>query len=271
MKRLAKRSASTMAVILAAMILASGAVAQRGDFSAQSREPFKIFDNLYYVGVDFVSAYLVPTSDGLIVIDALFADSADQLLENVRTLGFDPQDIRYVFVSHGHGDHAGGAPRIQEVTGATVGMAVADWEMTGETPDLMLTDGMEITLGDTTFTFFNTPGHTLGVTSMRFPVRDDGETHTAFMFGGMGTNFSGVPQAEMFLESVRRVRGFDGIEVSITNHEGAGQIFARADRLRSRGPSDPHPFVDPEAFDAWMAGLEESAETKLATERAATN
>jgi metal-dependent hydrolase (beta-lactamase superfamily II) len=43
----------------------------------------------------------------------------------------------YVFVSHGHGDHAGGAPRVQELTGATVGMAAEDWVMTGEMPDLI--------------------------------------------------------------------------------------------------------------------------------------
>ncbi len=262
------RIATSIALFL---LLTASTARPQGNFNAQSREPFQIFDNLYYVGVDFVSAYVVETSDGLILIDALFANSADQLLENVRTLGFDPAEIRYVFVSHGHGDHAGGAPRVQEITGARVGMAAEDWAMTGETPDLILTDGMEITLGDTAFTFFNTPGHTLGVTSMRFPVRDGDATYTAFMFGGMGTNFSGVPQAEMFLASVRRVRGFEGIDVNITNHEGAGQIFARADRLASRGPSDPHPFVDPEAFRSWMAGLEESAAAKLAAERAAGN
>ncbi len=64
-------------------------VAQR----PQSREPFKIFDNLYYVGIDTVSAYLVTTSDGLIMIDTTYADSAEMVLENVRTLGLDPANI----------------------------------------------------------------------------------------------------------------------------------------------------------------------------------
>jgi metallo-beta-lactamase class B len=240
-------------------------VAQR----PQSRAPFQIFDNLYYVGIDAVSAYLVTTSDGHVLIDTLFADSADQLLDNVRALGFDPEDVEYIFVSHGHGDHAAGAPRVQEVTGAGVGMAAEDWAMTGETPDMVIADGESITLGDTTFTFYVTPGHTPGVLSMQFPVRDGDRTHTAFMFGGMGLNFSGVDRTEMYLASVRRVRQMDGIEVSVTNHEGAGQIFARADRLAARRAGDPHPFVDPDGFYAWLDQLETNGEAKLGEERRA--
>jgi metallo-beta-lactamase class B len=264
------RLKSSASVIVALALLAPAqASAQRGDFNAQTRDAFKIFDNLYYVGVDLVSAYLIPTSDGLIVIDTLFAASHDKLLNNIRAVGFDPADVEYIFVSHGHGDHAEGAPLLQAATGARVGMAEADWEMTGQTPDLVITDGQSITLGDTTITFYVTPGHTPGVLSMAFPVHDGDETHDAFMFGGMGLNFSGVDRTEMYLESVDRVQAMEGIEVNVTNHEGAGQVFARADRLAARRPGDPHPFVDPEGFNAWLDTLEENAEAKLAEERAA--
>ncbi len=242
-------------------------VAQR----PQSREPFKIFDNLYYVGIDTVSAYLVTTSDGLIMIDTTYADSAEMVLENVRTLGLDPANIEYVFVSHGHGDHSAGAPRIKEVTGARVGMTREDWAMTGMPPDRVIADGESITLGDTTFRFYVTPGHTPGVLSMEFSVRDGDRTHKAFMFGGMGLNFSGVDRTEMYLNSVRRVQAMEGIEVSLTNHEGAGQVFARADRLANRGAGDAHPFVDPEGFTNWLEDLERNGEAKLEEERAAEN
>ena len=243
--------------------------AQGGDFNAQTRDAFKIFDNLYYVGVDLVSAYLMTTSDGLVIIDTLFAASADKLLNNVRALGFDPADVEYIFVSYGHGDHAQGAPIIKEATGARVGMTAEDWAMTDQTPDMTMTDGQSITLGDTTFTFYVTPGHTLGVLSMAFPVRDGDRTHNAFMFGGMGLNFSGVDRTEMYLDTVRRVQQMDGIEVNVTNHEGAGQVFARADRLADRGPGDPHPFVDPDGFYEWLDTLEENGEAKLVEEREA--
>jgi metallo-beta-lactamase class B len=138
--------------------------------------------------------------------------------------------------------------------------------MTDQTPDLVITDGQSVTLGNTTITFYVTPGHTPGVLSMAFPVRDGDETHNAFMFGGMGLNFSGVDRTEMYLDSVDRVQAMEGIDVNITNHEGAGRIFARADVLANRGPGDPHPFVDPEGFYAWLDTLEVNAEAKLVEE-----
>ena len=60
-------------------------------------------------------------------------------------------------------------------------------------------------------------------------------------------------------------------EVSVTNHEGAGQIFARADRLADRGAGDSHPFVDPEGFTNWLEDLERNGEAKLEEERASEN
>jgi metallo-beta-lactamase class B len=260
---------SIMLAIALALLVPAQASAQAGSFTTQTRPAFQIFDNLWYIGVDLVSAYLIETSDGLIVIDALFAASHDDLMNNIRAVGFDPADVEYIFISHGHGDHAEGAPLLAAATGARVGMAAADWAMTDQTPDLVITDGESITLGDTTMTFYVTPGHTEGVLSMAFPVRDDDDTHNAFMFGGMGLNFSGIERTGMYLDSVDRVQAMEGIEVNITNHEGAGQIFARADRLADRGPGDPHPFVDPEGFYAWLDTLEENAEAKLVEERAA--
>lgn len=261
---------SSMSLVTALALLASApAPAQRGDFNAQTRDAFRIFDNLYYVGVDLVSAYLITTSEGLIVIDTLFAASHDTLMSNIRAMGFDPADVEYIFVSHGHGDHAEGAPLLKAATSARLGMAAADWDMTGQPRDMVITDGQSVTLGDTTIRFYVTPGHTLGVLSMAFPVRDGDRTHNAFMFGGMGLNFSGVDRAEMYLASVDRIQAMEGIEVNITNHESAGEIFARADRLARRRPGDPHPFVDPAGFYAWLDTLEENAEAKLVEERAA--
>jgi metallo-beta-lactamase class B len=261
------RLVGSIALVAAlAQLAPAPSAAQGGDFNAQTRDAFKIFDNLYYIGVDLVSAYLIPTSDGLIVIDTLFAASHDKLMNNIRAVGFDPADVEYIFVSHGHGDHAEGAPLLKEATGARVGMAEADWAMTDQTPDLVITDGQSVTLGNTTITFYVTPGHTPGVLSMAFPVRDGDETHNAFMFGGMGLNFSGVDRTEMYLDSVDRVQAMEGIDVNITNHEGAGRIFARADVLANRGPGDPHPFVDPEGFYAWLDTLEVNAEAKLVEE-----
>ncbi len=233
-------------------------------------EPFKIFDNLYYIGMDWVSAYLVTTSDGLIMLDSLYGAFSTAAIQNVRKLGFDPADIRYVIATHGHGDHAGGVGTVQRASRARIAMAAGDWAMIRDTPeDLVIEDGDSITLGDTTLQFYLTPGHTLGVVSIEFGVRDGDQNHKAFMFGGMGLNFSGVDRTEMYLESVGRVRAMEGIEVNLTNHPGPARIFERAALLEDRTPGAPHPFVAPDDFTEWMRELQVNAEGKLADERRA--
>ncbi|NDV00499.1 MBL fold metallo-hydrolase [Pseudoroseicyclus tamaricis] len=83
-------------------------------------------------------------------------------------MGLDPQDIEIIIISHGHFDHTGSLEYLKELTGASVGMSEADYQLAtiaGEIPerdenDFVITDGMEITLGDTTLTALVTPGHT---------------------------------------------------------------------------------------------------------------
>ncbi len=250
------------------------------DPKVQRREPFKVFDNLYYVGTGWVSAYVVTTSDGLIVIDSLYGVFTGDVAAGVRRLGFDPRKIRYCLVTHGHFDHAGGAKAIQDLSGARVGMTEADWALAESTPragpmgfplprrDLVVRDGDAIQLGDTTLEAFVTPGHTPGVLSLRFPVRDGAQSHTAFTFGGVGLNFSGVERTEMYLASVRRVMGMAGLAVNVPNHPGSGEVFERAQRLKERKPGDPHPFVAPQDFQSWLKQLEAAAEKKLSEEKA---
>ena len=73
-------------------------------------EPAKVFDNLYFVGQTEYSAWAVTTSDGIIVVDALWDYSVeDEVVNGLRKLGLDPAKIKYVLLSHGHIDHAGGA------------------------------------------------------------------------------------------------------------------------------------------------------------------
>ena len=231
-------------------------------------EPFKIFDNLYYIGMDWVSAYLVTTSDGLIMLDSLYGAFANGAIENVRKLGFDPSDIRYVIATHGHGDHAGGVSTIQRASGARIGMAAGDWAMLRDAPeDIVIEDGDSITLGDTTLNFYLTPGHTPGVVSIEFGARDGDQTHKAFMFGGMGLNFSGVDRTAKYLDSVRRILALDGIDVNLTNHPGPARIFERAALLQEREPGAPHPFVAPDEFTEWLRELQVNAEAKLVEER----
>ncbi|MDA0348679.1 MAG: MBL fold metallo-hydrolase [Verrucomicrobia bacterium] len=107
----------------------------REDSTVQYVEPFRIFDNLSFVGMEWVSAYVLETSDGLILIDSLYGEHVEHLLNGMRKLGFDPADIKAVLCTHGHFDHMGGAAELQRWTGCQVGMTPKDWLMVerGET------------------------------------------------------------------------------------------------------------------------------------------
>lgn len=249
------------------------------DFS-RTVPPFKIFDNLYYVGNDGVSAYLLVTDKGIVLIDALYGKYTGNIPGAIRQLGFDVKDIRYILCTHGHFDHCEGAEEIQKLSHARIGMTEPDWQMaegsvkadyTSVHPnmkrDWVIRDGDSLVLGNTTLHFFETPGHTPGVLSIAFPVRDGSKVYKAFMFGGVGLNFEGVPRTEMYLKSVDRIMAMKGIEVNISNHPGPGKIFERAKLLSQRKPGELHSFVAPEQFQTWLVELKKDALKKLDEER----
>jgi metallo-beta-lactamase class B len=239
---------------------------------------FKVFDNLYYVGTDWVSAFLIPTDDGLILIDALYGEHVETMIQAIRRLGFDPEDIRYVFVTHAHYDHAGGARMMQQRYGATVGMSAADWAITGvssqEGPafappdrDLVIDDGQEIRLGGQLIRFFVTPGHTPGSLSLQFDVLDRDSAFTAVMFGGAGLNIDETERIEAYIRSVERLLSLEGLEVNIPNHPMMGGFQSRAAQLDARRPGDTHPLVAPHDLRAWLERLLTLAREKLAQQR----
>ncbi|MDP6095903.1 MAG: MBL fold metallo-hydrolase [Gammaproteobacteria bacterium] len=270
---------ASVVCLFSTLALAQQELSQRDDPEFQRVEPFQVFDNLYYVGAQWVSAWVLETDQGLILFNALYGDLTDIAIDGIRELGMDPDDIRYVVVTHAHYDHIGGARRIQEEFGATMLMTQEDWDMAEGEPiyqaypkpvkHLVAADGATLRLGRTFMTFFHTPGHTPGVLSIRFTVYDQGYPHTAFMFGGVGLNFSGVERTQMYIDSVKRLMTMDDIEVNVPNHAGSGQVFERNIQLLQRRASQPHPFVDPEGFKSWLAELLFNAEAKLADEQAA--
>ena len=247
----------------------------------QRVEPFQVFDNLYYIGARWVAAWLLVSDQGLIVFDSLYGELTDIAIDGIRELGFDPNDIRYLVVTHAHFDHAGGVRRFQDEFTPTVMMTNEDWQMTTEPAEyqeyptpvrhLSATTGSYISLGRTRVDFMQTPGHTPGVLSSMFTVYDDGFPHIAFMFGGAGLNFSGVERTETYIDSVQRIKRLRDIEVNIPNHPGAGDVFERYRQLQEREEGEPHPFVDQQGFYGWLDELLVNAEAKLEQERTAAN
>lgn len=223
--------------------------------------PAKVFDNLYFVGQSEYSAWAVTTPEGIIVLDAIFDYSVEEeIVEGLRSLGLDPTTIRYVVVSHGHSDHAGGARYLQERFGARVVMSEADWELVersgGDWPkpvrDIVAEDGHRISLGGTTVTLYVTPGHTPGTLSSVIPVTDEGRPHVAVAWGGTAFNFRGTEEfprsywLNAYSESAARFRDIAkraGADVLIANHTRFDGTPVKLPALAQRGAGDPHPYV----------------------------
>lgn len=268
----------------AAAAAPGAATRQPPDRSAWHVEPVKVFDNLYFVGEKEYSAWAVTTSDGIILIDAIFHYSVDeQVVGGLTKLGLDPKTIRYVIISHGHSDHAAGARYLQDRFDARVVLSAADWDLMdrdrGSWPkpkrDVVAVDGQQLTLGDTTLTLYVTPGHTLGTLSTIIPVRDGGKPHVAAAWGGTAFNWlNGSPAYitpdrparfwfERYIASARRFRGIAakaGADVLIANHTDFDGSKRKLPALATRAPGAPHPYViGPQAVQRYLTVAEECA------------
>lgn len=230
-------------------------------------DPVKVFDNLYFVGQTEYSAWAVTTSAGIIVIDPLFDYSvADEVAGGLETLGLNPADIKYVIVSHGHSDHAGGASFLQDRYKARVVVSAEDWDLMDRTGgswrkpkrDIVAKDGHQVTLGDTTLTLHQTPGHTLGTFSTLIPVRDGTARHTVAYWGGTAFNWlanragyitKDRPDAfwfDQYIASARRFRDIAaraGADVLLSNHTAFDGSKTKLPAMAKRRPGDPHPYV----------------------------
>src|SRR5205814_629481 len=77
------------------------------------------FDNLHFVGTKFHSAWALTSSDGIILIDTLYDYASEEaIVGGLKKLGLDPAMVKYVIVSHAHGDHVGGAKLMQDRFGS---------------------------------------------------------------------------------------------------------------------------------------------------------
>ena len=251
-------------------------------------KPVKVFDNLYFVGQTEYSAWAVTTSDGIIVIDPIFDYSVEEEVVNgLKTLGLDPNHIKYVLISHAHSDHVGGASYLQDRFNAKVIMSEADWTLLEGTraswrkprKELVATDGQKLTLGDTSITLTITPGHTLGTISSLIPVRDGNARHVAAYWGGTAfnwtTNRAGYITAERpdsfwfnrYIESAQRFRSLArdaGADVILSNHTNFDGSKTKLPALAMRKPGDPHPYVvGTDSVSRYLTVAEECAKAGL--------
>lgn len=229
-------------------------------------EPTKIFDNVYVIGNQGTVAYVITTSDGLLMIDALPAEQTEtQLLPGFQKLGLDPAQVKMIVVGHGHADHFGGSAYFQGHYGTKVYIAAADWDLMEHPPagrgggkkgpqaplpkhDQVITEGQPIVLGDFKIIPVAVPGHTPGSMGFLFSVKDHGKTYMAAMYAGTVLTPGIVSDEGLetysksvahFKEETKKAK----IEVELQNHPLMDPIQDKLDKLKARKQGGPNPFV----------------------------
>jgi len=226
--------------------------------------PYKVFDDLYFVGTQVHSSWALTTADGIVIIDTLFDYASEpEIVDGLKTLGLDARNIKYVLISHAHGDHDQGAALLQSRYGAKVVMGAADWDATLQRPataaggvpkrDIAVgPEGTKITLGGTTIDVIATPGHTRGTISYLFPVHDRGRTLTVAYAGGTAFNFPREAANFVIYRDSQKKMGeaarAAGGTVLMTNHTEFDRAYDRA-RLAQlpRAAGEKHPYETDQA------------------------
>lgn len=209
-------------------------------YSADSSEPFRIIDNIYWVGSTYGS-YLITTPEGHILHDTGTNAMHDTIVANVEKLGFDVQDIKIMISSHAHFDHVQGHRLMQELTGAQVvalggdaaaleaGVDNSAGGFRGLEPvevDRVIKDGDTVTLGGVTLTALWTPGHTQGATVWMTTVEEEGSSYTVAFRGGEipndGLQLYGNPRHPSVVEDTRmtlqRLKALTPPDLLLHNH-----------------------------------------------------
>ena len=245
-------------------------------------EPFRLWGNIYFVGTKPASTHIIDTGEGLIMIDSGYQHSLYLVLENMRKVGLDPMDIKYIVHTHGHIDHCGATRALVEMTGAKTFLGEPDKDYVNGVldlswakeldlvleefqPDVLINDGDTITLGNTTLTAIATPGHTPGATGFAFETEQDGRKLIAFIHGGAGINSVkkrfldkyNLPYSyrDDYLNTVEKLKKLK-VDIYLGNHAGQNQTPQKYQQLLA-GNKDA--FVDPTG----LAKFVEQCRTRL--------
>src|SRR5215831_16284872 len=239
-------------------------------------EPAKVFDNLYFVGTKFHSSWALTSSEGIILIDTLYDYASEEaIIGGMKKLGLDPAIVKYVVITHAHGDHDGGAKLMQDRFGSRIVMGGPDWDSIEKSVnqwphgkpkrDIVAADGQKLTVGDAVVTLVLTPGHTPGTVSMFFQVKDNGRPLTVAYSGGTAFNFvNDVPHFDTYIASQRKMAELAAKEnatVLMSNHSEFDNAVTKIKLLAARKAGEPHPFeLGRQAVQRYFKVMDECAQ-----------
>lgn len=220
--------------------------------------PQRIFGNVWYVGTCGITALLITSPQGHVVIDGGPRDAGGLVAASIVRAGFRLRDVRWILSSHEHHDHAGGIAELARLTGARVAATAANaavlatgtparddpqaGELSGFTPvrsSRILGDGEVLRLGPIAITAHATPGHSPGSTSWTWRscegavCRRLAYADSVSAVSAPGYRFTDHPAyVARFRQALATVAGLD-CDLVITPHPAASGLF---DRLAGKAP-----------------------------------
>ena len=282
------------AVLILGLLVCSQAHAQKDPVSRswnQPVAPFRILGNIYYVGASDVTAYLIATPKGHIVIDGGFEETGPMIMSNIEKLGFEVASVRIILSSHAHYDHAGGLAAIKYATGATLMAGAGDVPLLtsgghndpqfGDTllfppvvPDQALHDGDRIALGGSILFAHLTPGHTPGCVTWTMTVRERGKAYNVVFVGSPSlpsqyrlVGNARYPNVIADYRHTYEVLKALSCDVFLTQHGSLFDLAGKSARLQKG--EKPNPFIDPEGYGRFVSSTEETFEATVRQQTAA--
>jgi metallo-beta-lactamase class B len=237
-------------------------------------EPLRIIDNVYYVGSEGLSSFLITSPAGHILVDGTLAENVAQIEANIKKLGFRLGDVKFLVNSHAHWDHAGGLAQLKRDTGAQLIASAGDKpllerggdKMPAVKVDRVIADGERVTVGTAALTAHLTPGHTPGCTS--WSTRAGGAEVLFFCSATVAANrLTGTPTYPGIVDDYRRTfaraRKF-AVDVFLAPHPEMFHLAEKRARVREGAPN---PFVDRGELARMLDELEKDFERELATQK----
>ena len=242
-----------------------------------NHKPFRVIGNLYGVGGQDLSVYLITSDDGHILINTAAAGSLRDIRANIESLGFSINDVKVLLSMQSHFDHTADLALIKELTGAKMYATkkdapiledggVSDPHFGGfETfrpieVDKIVEDGEIITVGNTDLTVHYHPGHTEGSSSYSMRVKESGKIYDV-LIANMGTinpgkkmivdpTYEGV--SEDFASTYKDQKMMN-VDIWVAAHKSQYGFY---DKYQPNQTYDPEMFVDPDGYLDAIEALE---------------
>ncbi len=263
-----------------------------------SIKPFHIFGNIYYVGLNDNTSYLITSPQGHILLDMTYESGVPHIRKNIESLGFNIKDIKYLINAHAHTDHVGGLAQFKELTGGKVFAMAEDVPAIsggGRTDhrnkdgkeqwrpvkvDEALKDNQTVSLGGNVLTAHLTPGHTKGCTTWTTTAEENGRKYNVVFVCSVGLSGIGIntgvtllnnpkypAMADDFAKSFKFLKTLP-VEVFLASH---GSFFSMAEKIqRAEKGGGAQVWVDPAGYKTYLDNAEKAYLAEIAAERASS-